>query len=71
MKIFQASDLETFVVDSEDLVNIQKYIDAGYADITDSWPPAPQPIPEPVPPTLAELQAQLTAIQEQINNLGS
>jgi len=50
---------------------IQKLIDAGYTDVTDSWPPAPEPIPEPTPPTKNELLAELELLTAKIKALSN
>jgi hypothetical protein len=47
---------------------MQEKIDAGYTEITGSWPPLHVPFVR-VPPTAQELQDQLSIIQNQLNNL--
>ena len=50
---------------------IQRAIDNGWEDITESWPPPPLPIVEvnKPQPTVVELMEQLRAIQAQIEAL--
>ena len=71
MEYFKSSTGEVYAYDPETQQElIDEAIANGWENVTGSWPPPQiQPAPEKLKPTVSELQAQLAAIQEQLNEL--
>lgn len=55
--------------DETQLPYMQEKIDAGYEDVSDVWPPEPEPIEPPAAPTKEELLAQLQELTAKIEAL--
>jgi hypothetical protein len=66
---------EVFAFDETDATQLpymQEKIDAGYQDVSDSWPPVQTHIePEPIQVTKEELLAQIQILTDKINALSS